>query len=136
MECCYWLSKMTAFLSPDNVRERYNKASKKLLNWRHISLSMFGQLEAFHHGVARQLTGTRARFCRATSEWSAPPIEGVLEQAGLLPIREYISRRQNTAIEYITTRPIYETALAARRRSGSSSRRKRWWHQVDTGDDD
>ena len=101
-----------------------------------LTEAMFGQLEAFHHGVARQLTGTRARFCRATSEWSAPPIEGVLEQAGLLPIREYISRRQNTAIEYITTRPIYETALAARRRSGSSSRRKRWWHQVDTGDDD
>jgi len=75
----------------------------------------------FHDKVirARQFTGTRARFCRATSEWSAPPIEGVLEQAGLLPIREYISRRQNTAIEYIATRPIYETALAARRRSAA-----------------
>jgi hypothetical protein len=48
-------------------------------------------------------------------------------------MREYISRRQNKAIEYIATRPIYETALAARCRSGSSNQRKRWWQQFDDG---
>ena len=88
------------------------------------------KLEAFHHGVARRITGSQARFCRATSEWSAPPIAEVLERAGLLTIREYIGRRQTKAIEYI--RPIYQEATAARH-SGSSTRCKFWWATLATG---
>lgn len=45
MECCYWLLKMTAFLSSDYVRKRYNMASKKLLNWQHISLSLMDKIQ-------------------------------------------------------------------------------------------
>ena len=44
MEWYYWLLKMTAFLLPDYVTQRYNMASKKLLNWRHISLSLMDKI--------------------------------------------------------------------------------------------
>ena len=44
MEWYYWLLKTTAFLSPDYVTQRYNMASKKLLNWRHISLSLMDKI--------------------------------------------------------------------------------------------
>ena len=67
---------------------------------------------------------TKARFCRVTSVWSAPPIEEVLEQASFFSMREYLKRRQT--IEYVATRPIYREATTTARRSGSSTRRKFW----------
>ena len=85
--------------------------------------SLIHKLEAFHHGVARRITGTKASFCRVTSVWSAPPIE---EQASLFPIREYLKRRQMKTIEYVATRPIYHEATTTARRLGSSTRRKFW----------
>ena len=91
------------------------------------------RLDAFHHGVARQITGRRARFCRATSEWLATPIAEVLQQAGLETMEVYIHRRQRKAIEYISTRPIYMAATTAPVRRGSSTRRKFWWMTL--GDD-
>jgi len=96
-----------------------------------LTEAMYKLLEAFHHGVARQLTGHRARCCRVTRVWSALPIAEVLEQASFFTIREYISRRQEPAIEYIATRPIYQSARATQRRSGSSVKRKRYWTQFE-----
>ena len=92
------------------------------------------KLEAFHHGVARRITGTKARFCRVTSVWSAPPIEEVLEQASLFPMREYLKRRQTKTIEYVATRPIYHEATTTARRLGSSTRRKFWWMTLQRDD--
>ena len=89
--------------------------------------SLIHKLEAFHHGVARRITGTKARFCRVTSMWSAPPIEEVLEQASMFPMREYLNQRETKTIEYVATRPIYHEATTTARRSGSSTRRKFWW---------
>lgn len=96
-----------------------------------LTAPVLKQLEAFHHGVARQITGHRARFCRATSEWSAIPIADVLNQAGLLPIRDYVKKRQRKAAEYIATKQIYHEATTATRRSGSATNRKFWWMALD-----
>ena len=96
--------------------------------------SLIHKLEAFHHGVARRITGTKASFCRVTSVWSAPPIEEVLEQASLFPMREYLKRRQTKTIAYVATRPIYHEATTTARRSGSSTRRKFWWTTLQRDD--
>ena len=45
MGCYCWLLKMTAFLSPDYVRKWCNMASKKLLNWPHIPLSLMDKIQ-------------------------------------------------------------------------------------------
>ena len=56
MEWYYWLLKTTAFLSPDYVTQRYNMASKKLLNWRHISLSLMDKIQTLaRSGVGFQV---------------------------------------------------------------------------------
>jgi hypothetical protein len=94
-----------------------------------LTESMIHLLNAFHHRMARQITGYRARYCRITQEWSAEDIGVVLASAGMFSIVEYISRRRNTIAEYIATRPIFQAASTASRRSGSSSMRKFWWDQ-------
>ena len=45
MGCYCWLLKMTAFLSPDYVRKWCNMASKKLLNWPHVPLSLMDKIQ-------------------------------------------------------------------------------------------
>ena len=92
-----------------------------------ITDSVLKRLESFHHKVARQITGQRVWFCRATNELVGPPIAEVLERASLLTMREYLSRRQRKAVEYIATKPIYDAATTAARRPGSSTGRKFWW---------
>ena len=92
---------------------------------------MLRYLEYFHHRVARHLTGERPRFPADENRWTKAPIDEVLNDAGLFPIAEYISRRRNTIVEYVATRPILDLCSETDRRSGSSYRRKYWWHQVE-----
>ena len=42
-----------------------------------------------------------------------------MEEAGLQEVETYVSRRQNTVVQFIATRLIMELYLAAERRTGS-----------------
>ena len=41
-----------------------------------------------------------------------------MAEAGLQEVETYVSRRQNTLAQYITTRPIMDLFLAAKQRRG------------------
>ena len=72
---------------------------------------MLQVLESFHHKVARRITGKMARL--VDGEWVHPPLPEAMEEAGLLPIREYIYRRHQTVTEYIATQPILRPCTEA-----------------------
>ena len=62
-------------------------------------------LGGFHHRVARRMTGQKLRKGRDRG-WVYPPLEDKMAQAGLQEVDTYVSRPQNTVVQYITTRPI------------------------------
>ena len=51
-------------------------------------------------------------------------------EAGLQEVGKYISRRQNTVPQFITTRPIMDLCLTAECRLGS--RVTKWWWDQDS----
>jgi hypothetical protein len=77
-----------------------------------LTESMIRLLKSFHHRMARQITGRRARFCRITQEWDGK----ISASVGMSTIEEYISRWRKTIAEYIATRPIFQAASSASRR--------------------
>ena len=58
-----------------------------------------------------------------------PPLGEAMREAGLEEVETYITQRQNTAAQYIATRPILDLCEEAERRPGAGVS-KRWWEQV------
>src|SRR6185436_9337794 len=88
------------------------------------------KLQGFHHRMARRLTGKTPTFIQEEDRWDYPPIEEVLEEAGLYTMEEYVTRRRNKFVDSIATRPIFELCQMAQRRSGTPYR-KYWWDQLE-----
>ena len=93
-----------------------------------ISPAVQRALSGFHHRVARRLSGRTPRYLRQEDRWVYPPIAEALEVAGMFTMEHYVSIRQNTLVNNITTRPILELCREAERRTGSPSRLY-WWTQ-------
>ena len=53
-----------------------------------------------------------------------------MREAGLTDIRKSIANRQNTAAQYIATRPLLDLCEGARAREGAKVP-MRWWNQAD-----
>ena len=51
-----------------------------------------------------------------------------MAETGLQGVNTYLSLRQNTVAQYITTRPIMDLCLAAKQRPGPRVE-MRWWKQ-------
>ena len=64
-------------------------------------------LSSFHHRVVQWLT-RRNPNRKGKGRWEYPPLVTAMEEAGFEDIRVYITRRKNTASQYIATRPIME----------------------------
>ena len=79
-----------------------------------LNKSSMKQLRSFHSRVARFLTGRHIRQ-DADGTWHYPPTAGVLEEAGLETVDEYIQRRRDTVrMKFVFGRPILnECRLAA-----------------------
>ena len=92
-----------------------------------INDRMLKALRGFHHRAVRRITGMVAY--RVAGGWDSLPIEAVLEVAGLHPIEVYLERRQNTLVDYISTRPIFDLCNDATRLSGSPNPRY-WWQSL------
>ena len=60
--------------------------------------------------------------------WTYPSLEEVMSEAVVQEVETYVTRRQNTATQCITTSPIMDLCLAAVRRRGDPVS-KRWWEQ-------
>jgi len=93
-----------------------------------VTPQMLQALRGFHHRVACQLTGKVGRYLPREDRWVYPPIDEVLEEAGLYPIEVYINRCQNHLVDYVATRPLLELCLKCDRLDGSS-RARLWWEQ-------
>ena len=93
-----------------------------------LTAPMVKVLEGFHHKVLRQITGRQPKYDVRTDTWSKRPIFRAYEEAGVLPIVEYIHVRQMRIANYVATRPIYELCRNATWRPGSA-RRTLWWTQ-------
>jgi len=65
------------------------------------------QLHSFHSRVAHYITGRHIRQ-NADGTWFHPPTDGVLEEAGLPTIDDYIKRQRDTVRNFVRFRPIYE----------------------------
>jgi hypothetical protein len=100
-----------------------------------FSPRMIRLLESFHHRVARCLTGRhiRARPVVPGSEqlvWVYPDSATVLEAAGLLPMRTYLSRRRERLRIYAETESTwYQRATDVV--SGTTQSKMFWWDQHD-----
>ena len=68
-------------------------------------------LGGFHQRVARRLTGVQP-WRGWDDVWAYPFLEDAMAEAGLQEVETYFSRRQNTAAQFIETRPIMDLCLA------------------------
>ena len=82
-------------------------------------------LGRFRHRVAHRLTG-RQPWKRRYRVWIYPPLEDVMAEARLQEVEIYVSRLQNTAAQFIATRPIMELCLAAERRPEPRISKQLW----------
>ena len=82
-------------------------------------------LGGFQDQVARWLTG---RLPRRTLDrkWTYTSAATAQEEAGLLTMEEYIRRRQNTVVQYITTRSLLDMCEGSERAPGAQVG-MRWW---------
>ena len=89
----------------------YKVVDQSVLLYSSESWVMMGEvlkvLEGFHHQAARRITGMMVTY-GVGKEWEYPLVVTALEDAILNPIREYISRQQETIAENVACRPIYE----------------------------
>jgi hypothetical protein len=76
----------------------------------HINPHNIMKLETFHNKVARHITHRHIRKLPNTEIWIYPNMEQVLQQAGLLPLQEYIQKRKTTLLRWAQNRDIYHTA--------------------------
>ena len=90
-----------------------------------LTKKMESALDAFQGRVASQLTGPQPRQVR-DGRWFYPALAGSLKEAGVVRIRTSILRRQNTAAQFIVTRPILGLCEVTERRPGTRVPRK-WW---------
>ena len=74
-------------------------------------------LKGFHHRAARRIAGMGPKR-QQDRTWVYPTIGAALAIVGLQEIRVYIARRQNTVTQYIATRPIMDSCLAAEHTPG------------------
>jgi hypothetical protein len=68
-------------------------------------------LQSFHWECARYITGKHIRPDLNDLEGKiriCPLSDAILEEAGLLPVQEYIKQRRSTIQNFTTSRPIYE----------------------------
>ena len=80
-----------------------------------ITPMMERSLENFHHGAARRITGRQPKR-RGNGRWTYPPLKEAMIEAGFEGIRKSITRRQNTVVQYIGTRPILDLCERASQR--------------------
>ena len=82
----------------------------------------------FQHRVERRLTGRHPRR-RGGGSWEYPPLDEVMVEAGFKGVGKYITRRKNTAAQYIATQPILDLCERSARRPGARVS-WRWWEQA------
>ena len=81
-------------------------------------------LSNFQHRVARLLTRRQPRR-QSDGSWEYPSLEEAMVEAGFEGIWKYITRRQNTAAQHISTRPILDLCERSARSAGARVSR-RW----------
>jgi hypothetical protein len=70
-----------------------------------MSPKMLSKLEGYHKESSCRLTGRTPVYHRWKDEWQYLPLGNALEEAGLFPIDEYITRRRNRIAECVAMRP-------------------------------
>jgi len=93
-----------------------------------ISKDQMRQLRSFHQRCPRYITRRHIRE-NPDGTWTHPPSQEVLEEAGLLPIEDYIQKRKDTIYKYARGRPIMEECRASCQASGSNGHFV-WWSQI------
>ena len=85
-------------------------------------------LDNFQHSVARRLTGRQMRR-RGDGRWAYPPLEEAMVETCLEGILNYVTRKQNTIVQYIATRPILDLCERSTWWPGARVA-QRWWEQA------
>ena len=85
-------------------------------------------LDIFQSRVARKITGRQPRQGK-DGIWFYPLLAGAMKETGMVRIRTSILRRQNTAAQFIVTRPILDLCEKATRRPGARVSWQ-WWEQT------
>ena len=82
-----------------------------------LTLRMQKVLGVFQRRVDRRLT-VRQPQKGGDGGWVYPPLEDAMAEAGLREVETYVSCRQNTVAQYISTGPIIDLYMAVKRRPG------------------
>ncbi len=90
-----------------------------------LSQLMERKLQSFHHRCARFITGQHIRK-NNDDTWTCPSSEGVLRDAGMWTIQQYIGRRRSTVMRYASDRNIYKRCVASKPLA-SCNKQLVWW---------
>ena len=92
-----------------------------------MSLRLRKTLGGFHNRVVQRLT-VRMPQQNLDRTCKYPPLEGAIAESGVQEVETYFTRRKNTVVKYIVTRPILDLCLSAAQRPGARVS-KQWWEQ-------
>ena len=84
-------------------------------------------MDSFQHRFPRRITGSHPRRW-GEGGWEYPPLTSAMEETVSKETGVYIQKRQNTAAQYIATRPILNLCERSVWRLGAWVSR-RWWKQ-------
>ena len=84
-------------------------------------------LSSFVHRAARWITG-RQPWRGWDGKWHYPSLVGAMEEAGFTYVRTSITKRQNTVVQFIATRPLLDLCEGKTQRGGVRVT-MRWWDQ-------
>ena len=90
-----------------------------------LNQTMLNSLRSFHHRCARFITGRHIRV-DVNGYWTYPSSRITLNNAGLLPIEDYIQKRKSTITNYARGRAIYAKCEASLPLA-SNPRQLVWW---------
>jgi hypothetical protein len=99
-----------------------------------LTKTALARLEGFHIRAAYRMAKVHKPRKGPNHVWVYPASSDVLHECGMHTITHYISVWQETILQYVVDRPIYEACKAGERRRGSAPRQW-WWEQMICIDD-
>ena len=96
-----------------------------------LTAEAVGILEAFHHRVARQITGEHIYQDQETGEWVYPDPRDTLARAGMYSMRHYLAVRRRYIAKYLTDHPVTTIGRNQYRDNNNSAQKFIWNNNVE-----
>jgi hypothetical protein len=95
-----------------------------------LDVAKLQALQGFHNRLTRSIARMSGIRDPQTGTWFYPPIATARTAAGIYSLEHYLTARQRTFVDQVSTRPIYGLCREATQQPGFRSSKIWWWTQA------